>query len=1500
MWLQFIKNVIVKGILWGSLLLLFLFFVLTSLLRLPSIQTTLIQRVTGDLNNLTGFKFNIDYINLNWFDVLKVEGLKITDTHDSTMIYVAEMKINFNISSIFEKSHRSLDKISIKGTEVHLYKYTLDEAINITLFIDTLKSSIGKIKRVPFSIGEIEIENSEFSFENHTNQTRYPGFDINEFTIDHLEGKAYDFSIRTDTINFTTPGLMGIDRKTQLKIHQLSSDFTIHQKEMILGNLEARIGNSIIKDSISFAYSKMSNLSYFVDSVDLHINLNQSIIDSRDLSLFSKEFREITDTYKLSGIYHGNVTDFSIRNADLIFGNGGRIRGTLGFAGLPNFDETFISIRLSQSTATYGDLEQYLGTNVLDKLHGIDTYSFSGNFTGYITDFVAFGNFKTNLGNFITDVNIKITDKITSYEGTLTTDKFDLGTYANLDIIQEIDMTGSVKGQGFDVSNADFILDGQISRLGVNNYDITNITTDARFTSEVFEGSLVVNDPFVKMEAKGSIDLRKRIDLINMTVSIDTIDFKKLNLTDVPSSVSGLISIDITGLELDSLEGEIILKDILLNYDTSRLSITNASLKSIQEPSNHSLNFTSNFINLSMNGTYEYSWVIEDFTRLYKEYKLNIENDYQAIQIYYASERPGNKRTYDVDMDISVIDINPILQLLAPNNYISKNVFIDASFSSGYTSILQINTAIDTLEIDEFAFINNVVDINASKISDSSSVLASVFISSEQQMLKQAKTENILVQAIWDRNTIDFNFMIEKPGIDSYADLYGNVVFLKDMTVVKLSKSNLQLLSEKWAVLPKNTITLAGKEIGFQDFGFVKGAELMVLNGSLSEDPKNVLNLSVDNFQLSNFNPLMNRPLGGISSGYFQIRDYYNELFFESDLLVDSLEVNGFLIGNLDNKSIWNNEEKKFDLLFEIERDNRKIIDVKGDYYPGISKGLNLNAQLRQANIDIIEPFINTYFSNFKGYIDGNFIVFGELFEPEFKGSGEIKDGSFKINYLNTTYTFASDIAMEGKSIALNNALLTDANGNQASLTGAFRIDDLNNIYLDFNGNFIDFLVVETNQNDNELFYGTAIGTGQFLIKGYPSNLSIDVTATTSPNSSMFVPLGSTSEIYTEDFIRFVSLTEEETSEEENKSQILKGLDFKLDLQVTRDAYIELIFDLTAGDIIRGIGNGHLNFHFDPQGEFTMFGDYTIEEGGYNFTLYNIVNKEFNILPNSTITWLGDPYGGNLNIDATYDLRASVAPLLDTAYRNAPEIRRRYPTKVLLDLEGPLLSPLINFDIIVEDYPNSFSYQGAIINLDTEMSAIKSEWAINEQELQKNVFSLIIMRQFADQNINTGGSIGRSVSEFVSNQLSYWLSQVDENFEINLDLGELSPESFNTFQMRLSYTFLEGRLRVTRDGGFTDPQNETNVASIIGDWSVEYMLTENGNLRIKLFQETNYNTLSQSNSYDYMAFHGGVSILYTQSYDEISEIFRSARKKQATTPKEEPSTQVKSKENVGN
>lgn len=341
----------------------------------------------------------------------------------------------------------------------------------------------------------------------------------------------------------------------------------------------------------------------------------------------------------------------------------------------------------------------------------------------------------------------------------------------------------------------------------------------------------------------------------------------------------------------------------------------------------------------------------------------------------------------------------------------------------------------------------------------------------------------------------------------------------------------------------------------------------------------------------------------------------------------------------------------------------------------------------------------------------------------------------------------------------------------------------------------------------------------------------------------------------------------------------MTGVSMDLNLEITPAAYAEIIFDIKAGDIIRGRGNGDLLVQLDTKGEFNMFGGIQFTEGAYNFTLYDIINKEFSIKPGSRLTWYGDPYQGIMNITASYRQLASLAPIYDKdpELQTEPAIKRKYPVEVLLKLEGAMLSPLISFDLVANDLPNNVTVEGrGPVRLNFDFNAFKAR--LDEQELKRQVFSLIILRRLSPLDaFSTSGSIANSVSELLSNQLSYWLTQVDQNLEIDLDLGALDAEAFNTFQLRLSYSFLNGRLRITRDGTFTNQtQQQQSVASIAGDWTVDYLLTPDGKFKVKMYSRSNFNAVSNSLGAQ-TAVTTGVSLLHTQNFNEVRDLVRIAR-----------------------
>jgi hypothetical protein len=529
--------------------------------------------------------------------------------------------------------------------------------------------------------------------------------------------------------------------------------------------------------------------------------------------------------------------------------------------------------------------------------------------------------------------------------------------------------------------------------------------------------------------------------------------------------------------------------------------------------------------------------------------------------------------------------------------------------------------------------------------------------------------------------------------------------------------------------------------------------------------------------------------------------------------------------------------------------------------------------------------------SDVSGRVNGNIQVSGTFDNIEISGKAEVSKGKFKIDYLGTTYYFDDNIYLSKNEIGFKKLKLKDEFGNYAIVNGGLTHDGFKEFLVDIRGSSFSLNMLNTTEKDNDLFYGTAFVTGNFEILGPFSNLEIKANAKSNKGTRIFIPISTYGAFEQQEHIRFVARSKGITRNDKEKAIDLSGISLDFNFELNPDAYAEIIFDKRTGDIIRGYGNGNIKITIDTRGDFNMYGNYRIAKGAYNYSLAGLLGQEFTIEPNSSIMWTGDPYGGLLDVKAYVQKKVSITPLLDSS-RVALEKGKIHPVKVILDIKGDLLSPTIGLDIDIT--PTT--------SIATEIAtSFEAEIKRNEQELNRQVFSLLVLGNFSPANSFTGigGGSTSNVSQLLTNQLSSWLSQVDENLIVDIDLNGLDKEALNTFNLRLSYTFLEGRLRVSRDGSFTNYQNpqQQNLSNIAGEWTVEYLLSQEGKFRLKLYNKNNQNVLLNSlNSGAYTS--AGFSLLHTQSFNSLGELLSFKKKKKQQSQEkntEEPVEEEKNK-----
>ena len=88
--------------------------------------------------------------------------------------------------------------------------------------------------------------------------------------------------------------------------------------------------------------------------------------------------------------------------------------GDITLNGLPDIDNTFIDFRARQLKTNYNELARLIPSLkdvTTPKLSALGNINFSGSYTGYIRDFVAYGTLVTDIGLLKTDLHMKIPDK---------------------------------------------------------------------------------------------------------------------------------------------------------------------------------------------------------------------------------------------------------------------------------------------------------------------------------------------------------------------------------------------------------------------------------------------------------------------------------------------------------------------------------------------------------------------------------------------------------------------------------------------------------------------------------------------------------------------------------------------------------------------------------------------------------------------------------------------------------------------------------------------------------------------------------------------------------------------------------------------------------------------------------------------------------------------------------------------------------------------------------
>ena len=285
-----------------------------------------------------------------------------------------------------------------------------------------------------------------------------------------------------------------------------------------------------------------------------------------------------------------------------------------------------------------------------------------------------------------------------------------------------------------------------------------------------------------------------------------------------------------------------------------------------------------------------------------------------------------------------------------------------------------------------------------------------------------------------------------------------------------------------------------------------------------------------------------------------------------------------------------------------------------------------------------------------------------------------------------------------------------------------------------------------------------------------------------------------------------------------------------------------------------------------------MYGTYTVDHGTYGITIQNILKKNFTFNKGGTIVFGGNPFDAQLNLQASHTVNGVSLSELNVGNSFSNNTIR---VNCLMNIGGVARSPLVTFDI---DMPT----------VSTDEKQIVRSIINNEEEMNQQVVYLLGIGKFYPQTNNNASSQDNGqysqtslamqslLSGTISGQINSILGTVIKsdkwNFGANISTGD---EGWNNaeYEGLLSGRLLNNRLLINGQFGYRD-NAATASTSFIGDFDIRYLLTPNGNLALKVYNQTNdrYFTKSSLNTQ-------GIGIIMKKDFINLRDLLGIGKKK---------------------
>ncbi len=1468
------------------------------LLSTPGIQDKVRETGVKELSNLLGSEVAIDHIQITPFNKLALYGICLADKQGDTLLHAHKISAGITLSKLLFEQELVFTNIQLFGADVRITQSAPGSPTNLQFIIDALRSKEEKPKNsLKFRINNAIIRQGKVRYDLLSAPHRNDGqFDPHHIEIENLRSKLSVKALTPDSINVSVKRL-GFDEQSGFSLTRLQLRLEGNTRQVQLSEFELRLPNSSIKLA-PLAITLPDTLS--PENLYRHTPINLRILPGTlvpdDWSALVPTLADIYTPLNLSACTSGTLNNLSIEPLELNFGNGDIVaQSKIRLKEVADSARREISAQAELSAVADGisELAQLLPltTSQRDILGRLGDVGFNGTIQNTRGDFTACGKIESGLGDLHADILLGNNgNHENSYRGLIETDGFDLNRlfapgnpYGEIAFQVEFD---SNQHQGEAPTGN---LTGSIDRFVYKGYPYENILLDGEFGDNRYDGIVQIDDPNGRVEIKGVSILKNKNSEFNLTICARDIHPAELKLLpQYPQSQLGFnLAAHFIGNKLDNAEGIVELDSLTFAYNDTLFTLKQFDIEARNQQSPQSITITSDFLNGKIEGEYQFSELINSLQNLIAE---SLPSLFPQTSTNSSRQKQNNSLENNFNFRFTI----------EPNIHMAEVFNLPITFTDQASILGEIDSRTNTCLIEstiphfwlkkshfEGTLIHAQKTIDNTQLSIKTKSYNKKQIPTSWSLQSQADQDSLDFNLHWDNSTQTQNI-----GEIKIASHFSRLPESKQLLIESLIKPSTIVINDSaWAMQPAK-VTFCDNRLEVNNFEVSHGPQYIRMAGAASkENEEEELTVELNNMSLDYIFETLNIKhvvFGGkatgeiVASHLFTQAPHLNTKAFQ----VENFSYNKADLGNLNLFSEWNTENQGILLEGVIENPENRDTQIQGHIFP-TQDSLYLAFKPDRLNVAFLRPFIGKVMDNVSGVASGEVDFYGHFKRLNVKGDAFLEEVSFGIKQLNTRYTLTDHIHMSPTAIWFDNVTVYDKNKHTARGSGRIEHKHFKEMTFDIAISDIqDLLAYDVNEQQSPRYFGSIFASsGNVSITGKPGATSINVTTTAGDNSTFSFDLSGNASANDYDFITFTN-SKREAAEKEKKAQIdiaevnnalmieainekkeRSGIfDLKLDVTVDNQTQIALITDKNTGDKIKATGEGNVLLSYNStDSNIDLQGTYTIDQGNYNFSLQDIISRNFIIEKNSKVEFHGDPMATSLNITAHFPLHATLLDL-DENFADDPNLQQTTQlVHAILHISGDVRRPDLSFDV---KFPNLERTSPDVVR------RIESLISTDEMKTRQIIYLLALKRFYTPEYMNTestrNNSTGlASVASSTLSQLTGLLGALSDNWDIapnfHTETGDFSDMEV---ELALSSQLLHNRLIF--NGNFGYRNNTVNNNTFIGDFDLEYLLNKSGTIRLKAYNHYN----DQKYTIKSALTTQGVGIMFRRDFDKWRNLFR--------------------------